>query len=210
MAVEIEGEVGVVARLGKRAAVADAAKLAVVWAAVAETARIAAVHRWKMAAEVVEIVPVALPRPSAEVAVPSSWRRPTAPETSARASVVTAAACRVVEEDARPLTSAEEEVEECSPVGNHRMAAAVRAAAVDDPLVVLESRAVAEAARPFRDASRDAGDDGPVGERSRSNSASVAVPTVVHRRTVDAVCPLGSVGFVRPKAFLLHCRVSHL
>lgn len=159
----------------------------------------------------VEIVPaVALPRPNVEVAVPSSWKRLTVLETSARASVVMAAACQVAEEDARPLTLEEEEVEEYSPVGNHRMVAAAQVAEVDDPLVVPELTAVAEAARPFRDASRDAVDDEPAGERLRLNSALVAAPTVAHRRIADAVCLLDSVGFARLKVFLLHCRVSHL
>lgn len=105
MAVGIEEEAEVADRLGKRAAVADVAKLAVVLAAVVETVRIVAVHRWKMVAEVVEIVPAAaLPRPNVEVAVPSFLKRLVALETSARASVATAAACQAVEEDARPLT----------------------------------------------------------------------------------------------------------
>lgn len=45
MVVGTEEEVEVVDHLAKRAAVADVAKLAVVWAAVAETVRIVAVHQ---------------------------------------------------------------------------------------------------------------------------------------------------------------------
>lgn len=73
----------------KQAVVADAAKPEVVAAAAAtaDTARIAEEHRWKTAAEVAGIVPAAVPlRPNAAVVVvPSSWRRLTAPEKSARA-----------------------------------------------------------------------------------------------------------------------------
>lgn len=72
----------------KQAVVADAAKPEVVAAATADTVRIAeGRHRWKTAAEVAGIVPAAVPlRPNVAVAaVPSSSRRLTAPEKSARA-----------------------------------------------------------------------------------------------------------------------------
>lgn len=43
---------------------------------------------------------------------------------------------------------------------------------------------------PFRDASRDVEDDGALDGAPLPNLASVAVPTVVHPRIIDAVYPL--------------------
>lgn len=84
--VGIEVAVVAVGHLAKRVAVADVAKLEVVSAARADTARIVGDHRQQMAAEAVEIVPAAvLLRPNVAVVVPSSWRQLTAPEKSARA-----------------------------------------------------------------------------------------------------------------------------
>lgn len=87
--VETEVAVAVVDHPAKRAAVADVARRPEVVSAVkADTVRIAVGvdHRRRMAAEAVEIVPVAVPpQPNAAVVVPSSWRQPTAPEKSARA-----------------------------------------------------------------------------------------------------------------------------
>lgn len=63
---------------------------------------------------------------------------------------------------------------------------------------------------PFRDALRDVEDDEPLDEPPRSNLASVVVPKVEHRRTIDAVCPLDSKDFALPKVSLLHFHASRL
>ena len=188
--VGIEAGAAAAGHPARQEAVAGVAKPGVAAAVVVGTVRIARVHRHRMAAEAVEIVPAeALPWPNAVAAVPSS-SRPTAPVRSARASAATAAAYPVVVEDA-PWTSVAEEAEGCSPVEIRRTVAAARAAVADDPSVVPESTAAAAAARPFRDASRDAEDDGQTDERSRSSSASAAAPAAARPRTADAVCLLG-------------------
>lgn len=115
-------------------AAADVTKSEVASAAKADTARIAEDHRRK-GAEGVGIVPVAaLLRPNVVVAVPSSWRQLTAPEKSSRASVATAVAYQVVEEDVT-WTSEAEEAEGCLPVGKHQTVVVVRAVEADDPSV---------------------------------------------------------------------------
>jgi len=89
--------------------------------------------------EVVEIVlAVALLRPNVVAVVPSSWKRQTALERTARASVVTVAACRVVEADVLPSTSAAKVAVEYSPVEIRLRVVVVQVAEVDDPLVVRE------------------------------------------------------------------------
>lgn len=151
MADEIEAVEAVVDHPAKRAAAADAASPGEVSGAEVGTVRIAGVRRSRMAAEAVGIDPAAAPlRPNA--AVPSSWSRLAAAERSAPASVVTAAAFQVVEEDAQPWTSAGEEAEECSRVEIRLRVVAVRAAEADGPSVVPVSTVVAEEGRPFHDA----------------------------------------------------------
>jgi hypothetical protein len=89
--------------------------------------------------EVVEIVLVAaLLRPNVVAVVPSSWRRQTALERTARASVVTVAACRVVEADVLPSTLAAKVAAGYSLVEIRLMVVVVRAVEADDPLVVRE------------------------------------------------------------------------
>lgn len=93
-------------------------------------------------------------------------------------------------------------------MGIHRTVVVERAVEADDPSAVQELTAAAAVARPFRDASHDAEDDGRVDGHSRLNLASVAAPEVARPRITDAVCPLDSEDFARPKVFRRHCRVS--
>lgn len=145
--VGIEAEAAAEDHPVKQVVVADAARPEVVLVAVVETVRIAEVRRQKTAAGAVETALAAvLLLPNVVVAVPSFWRRPTALGKSVQALAVTAAACQVVEEDARPWTSEEEEVEECLPVGIHPMVAAAQAAEADGRAVALESTVAAAVA----------------------------------------------------------------
>lgn len=64
--------------------------------------------------------------------------------------------------------------------------------------------------RPFHDASRDVEDGAPLDEPQQKNLALVAVPKVVHRRTVDAVCQLDSEDFVLPKVSPRHFHAFRL
>lgn len=90
------------------------------------------------------------------------------------------------------------------------MVVAAQVAEADGPAVVLESMVAAAVVRLFRDASHDAEDDVQVDGRLHSNSALVAVPTVVHLRTADAAYLLDSEGFAQREVFPLHCHAFRL
>lgn len=123
-------------------------------------------------------------------------------------------ACRVVKEDALPLTLAATGVEECLLEENHLLVEVEQVVAVGDPWEGLVLTEVEEVVQPSRDASRDVEGDEQFDESPCSNLESAVVPAEEHRRTIDEAYLLDSVDFEqlaivqqRYRVFLLSRRV---